>query len=326
MSAQLSHGTIGPMDNERIPVVSYASPQIGHSRLRRLLPLLSLFPFWGGIIAGVLLSAGISAFGPAEPLWTNEAMSGFFALAVLIAAELIISIVLFFLCCLSADRVVPRPWADVIALGMVVPVFAIGFGQLVHAQYGLIRANYQAEMNGFDLLAGLSALLIIAMPFLLVRRGRTTESTGSPSPFRRYILAFAAPPIAALISSVVIQRIQARNFDRQCADLAVWVKANYPTPATHAGLKLPAQFQALAADSAVDAIVLPDGRVVVLLKTSFWGHDCSSGIVYSSGPIQPSEIGPDGYGRQQITFPGISSCYIEQKVDDRHFIVRFDLG
>jgi hypothetical protein len=126
---------------------------------------------------------------------------------------------------------------------------------------------------------------------------------------------------------VVIQHIQARAFERGCADLAAWVKATYPAPDTHAGLRLPTQFHKLAADHSVDAIVFADGRVALMLKTSFWGHDCWSGVVYSSGPILSSEIGTDSYGRKQfLPFARLSDHHIEKQVDDRHFIVAFDLG
>jgi hypothetical protein len=288
--------------------------------------MLSIPPFVCGMLLGALLSVGIADFGPAQPLWTDGTLPGFFLVAALIAAALLAPIVLFVTCTVASGRVIGRPWTDAVALGMVVPIFGISLGECVHVRYGLTNANYRAEANGFLLDAVVSALLAITMPIVLVRGRRAIGPSGITGHFGRFLLAFTALPIAALVVAVVVQHVQARAFDRGCADLAAWVRMTYPSPATHAQLPLPGRFRSLASDHYTDAIVLPDGRVLLLLPTSFWGHDCSSGIVYLSGPVRPGEIGTDNYGRPQFTFPSLLECYIEKQIDTQHFIVAYDLG
>ena len=76
----------------------------------------------------------------------------------------------------------------------------------------------------------------------------------------------------------------------------------------------------------VDAVVLPGGRIILLFKTSLGWHHNWSGVIYSSSPLQQSDVGQDAYGRPMIQVNGLEEHFIERKVNDRHYEVAFDLG
>jgi hypothetical protein len=83
----------------------------------------------------------------------------------------------------------------------------------------------------------------------------------------------------------------------------------------------------------VDAVVLKDGTVILLLKTSLGWHHNWSGIIYSSSPLTPSEINDDSYGRPQVWISGkpdgpnlLEDHFIETKLNDCLYFVAFDLG
>ena len=101
----------------------------------------------------------------------------------------------------------------------------------------------------------------------------------------------------------------------------------------HADLALPAKFQWLSANGKVDAVVLTDGKFILLLKTFLGWHHNWSGIIYSSAPVKPSWIDKDYYGRPRIWISDtpegpnlLEDHFIETNVNDYLYFVTFDLG
>ena len=118
---------------------------------------------------------------------------------------------------------------------------------------------------------------------------------------------------------------QAWSVSRDCEQAISWVKTSHPDPGVYRQLALPAQFHRLAARGTVDAVVLPDGRIVLLLKETTGEHERRTGMIWSNSPLKPSEIGSDSRGRDRIRIDGIQDHYIGEKIDDRHYRVIFDL-
>ena len=129
--------------------------------------------------------------------------------------------------------------------------------------------------------------------------------------------------IAATVALLVFQgRATARDFEQAIT----WAKINCPAPGTYPDLSLPAELRHLSADGHANGIVLPDGRIVLLLKTSLGWHHNWKGVIYSSHPLKPGEIGVDAYSRQRITIPGVEEHHVTKKVSERFYKVAFDLG
>ena len=129
-------------------------------------------------------------------------------------------------------------------------------------------------------------------------------------------------------SAVVFNALCERVVDRNCEGVIAWVRSNHPAPGGYPGLPMPAEFRWLSVDGEVDAVVLEDGRVILLLKTLLYGHDNTSwkGIVYSSSPLKPDElskIGDQGQWIRKGDAPQGAYYYIETKVNDHLYFVGF---
>ena len=111
-----------------------------------------------------------------------------------------------------------------------------------------------------------------------------------------------------------------------CERVATWVKTTHPKSGTYPGLDLPSSFRSLATDGKVDAVVLSDGRIILLFKTSIGWKGNWSGFIYASSPLKSSEMGKDYYGRPKLMIVGLQDHFVEQKVDDQNFKVSFDLN
>ena len=122
--------------------------------------------------------------------------------------------------------------------------------------------------------------------------------------------------LALLVGSAgVLNALRERAIGRDCERLISWVRSSHLAPGAH-DLALPAEFHWLSVtDGKVDATVLKDGRVILLLKTSFFGHDYSNwrGILYCSAPLKPHEL--EGYFDR-----------IDIKVNDHLYFVEFNLN
>ncbi|HZL38044.1 MAG TPA: hypothetical protein VFC78_22200 [Tepidisphaeraceae bacterium] len=116
-----------------------------------------------------------------------------------------------------------------------------------------------------------------------------------------------------------------RSIERKCDLLATWVKTTHPAGA-YPSIALPAGFADMSEDHTVNAVVLPDGRVVLLLRTSLGWHHNWSGTVYCTTPLQSADFGQDANGRPTINIKGLDDHYITEKASNHLYHVAFDLG
>ncbi len=72
--------------------------------------------------------------------------------------------------------------------------------------------------------------------------------------------------------------------------------------------------------------MLPDGRIVLLVKKMIGWKGNWSGKIYCTGAVKPNEIGRDAYGRPMLLFKGLSDHFIIKQIDSQHFEASFDLG
>ena len=76
----------------------------------------------------------------------------------------------------------------------------------------------------------------------------------------------------------------------------------------------------------LDVAVLPDGRTVLLIKTSIGWKGNYDGYVYASAPLTTAEFASDYYGREEILIPGLGSIVVRKKYSATFFKVFFDLN
>jgi len=313
------------MGDEQAPVLAYATSATRPSRFR---PLWAILPFSGGMFFGLLVAAGVLACQPglSRPSPTFEGWP-LIVLLGLVLGWLFATTVLFLICCFSTRRLGSRRWQVTTTLGLAAPLFLTATGLLVHVVCVVTASTHSEEDAGLGVVLQLPMAIALATPFLLIQ-WRQSDILPPQKGRQPHRLAVAVVGMVALEAALVVawRWSEKTMLERDRVKLAAWVGMSYPVPGVHSDLVLPAQFRSLSADGNVDAIVMPDGRVVLLLKTSFSWHQNWSGFIFATGPILPAEVGTDAYSRPQVTIHGLSDHFVAKKVDDRHFAVAFDLG
>jgi hypothetical protein len=132
--------------------------------------------------------------------------------------------------------------------------------------------------------------------------------------------------LAAFATALTLRHLREKAFLADCDRLVTWVTANYPAAGTYPDIDLPAALSSLSETAKCDAVVLPDGRVIVLIQRSIGFKHNWSGVICTSAPLKPSEIGQDYYGRPLVEIDGLRDHVIFQQLDDTHYEVGFDLG
>jgi len=131
--------------------------------------------------------------------------------------------------------------------------------------------------------------------------------------------------IVGVLVAEWLPTLQAWMFNRDCEQAISWMRTNHPAPGVYHQLALPEQLSRLADCGTVDAVVLPDGRIVLLLDETVGEHEYRRGVIWSNSPLKPSEIAQGPYGRDRIRIKGLQDLYVTVKIDDRHYRVLLDL-
>ena len=76
----------------------------------------------------------------------------------------------------------------------------------------------------------------------------------------------------------------------------------------------------------MDVAVRPDGRTVLLIKTSIGWKGNYDGYVYASAPLTAAEVTSDYYGRDEILIPELEGIVVRKKYYASFFEVFFDLN
>jgi hypothetical protein len=139
-----------------------------------------------------------------------------------------------------------------------------------------------------------------------------------------FLLLIPLWDIVAVLIAQWLPSLQAWVFSRDCEQAISWVRTSYPAPGVYRQLALPPQLHRLSARGTVDAVVLPDGRIVLLLKETVDEHEWRRGIIWSSSPPKSSEIDRTPHGRDRIRINGLQDVYVTVKIDDRHYHVLLD--
>jgi hypothetical protein len=87
--------------------------------------------------------------------------------------------------------------------------------------------------------------------------------------------------------------LQARRFERDCNAIIAWVRSGHSATGVYKGLKLPPNLSSLAWDGLADAKILGDGNVLVAFQTEMPWISARQGVLFSSAPLRPSEVGLD---------------------------------
>ena len=208
----------------------------------------------------------------------------------------------------------------IIAIGLIVAWKWEGLGSILI----LGGAAFLTIVN-YGLRAEVFVPLLLTVLLFLCCWWRTPKRKGG-----RRIIAGVVLLMLLAASAVALNALRERVIDRDCERAAAWVRSNHPAPGSYPSLPMPAEFRWLSIHGGVDATVLKDGTVVLLLKTLIGWKDNWEGIIYSSSPLKPSETAGQADGWIQIRDTPEDSylveAIIETKVNDRLYFVKFDLN
>ncbi len=284
-----------------------------------------IFPFSLGLLLGGAVAALMVTLAPA---FTGQTGLWMIAIPVgLVFAAIYALTVLLLLGCFSSQPRVRSPVTTSAIIGIYIPFLAIVIVLMDSMACIVLSPPDWLAISSSWIELSLIILMVLVAPFLLVR----WRDQQLPEDLeRRRVRSFLKRGILTLVlfSMILGFGIWAaeRMFNRDLEIVAAWVRKTHPLPGVYYGVALPTSQHSLTADSATDAVVLPDGRVVLLLRATIGWHGNWWGIIYASGPLNPNEIGTDAYGRPTITIKGIPYNYIEKTVDLQHFNAAFDLG
>jgi hypothetical protein len=301
-------------------VIPYASRDV---RPRRFRHLLAVLPFSAGLCIGGCAAAAIIGTAPDFVPGVMISILTTLGLAAVFAAALT---TLFLFGCFASTPRVARPWPICAIVGSFVP--SVTAMTLLAGQTAFVLISLPPSLKdgcGWGIL-GLIAIITLASPFLLMQWNQGLPTTGGRRKQIRSALKAAAIAMAFCTVALIAGRYAAEKyFDRKCETLAAWVRSAHPLPGAYTDLPLPNSLHALSDDGLVDAVVTPDNRVVLMLKTLLWFHHNWFGVIYSTGPITANEIGPDGWDRTRVSFPGLPYHFIAHQHDSRHFSVGSDV-
>lgn len=313
-----------PRDSDQ--VLSYATAA---SRPRRFGHMKALFPFCSGLVVGAVMSGALVAAAPVFIVYnpTEELVITFFIVLATVLPAVYATVVLLLIGCFSKSPREQKSFTSALVLGMGIPVLAAAM--LLTGTSLAVVVSVSALLQdclGWTAFA-VMILLMLAAPFLLVRwRAHRPTQLNRQGIWPALIKIAGGGTLLAVMFGLGRWAVE-KKFDRDCQEVAAWVKSNHPTLGKYLKLPLPASQYALSADHMVAAVEFPDGRIILVLKTFAGGHATSYWFVYASAPIKPSEIGTDAYGRPEIQIDGLPPAhFVEKQLDWQHFVVAFDLG
>jgi hypothetical protein len=175
----------------------------------------------------------------------------------------------------------------------------------------------------------LIAILLLTVFLFLCCWWRTPKRTSG-----RRIIAGTVLLMILVGSPFVLNAVREWVICRDCERVISWVRSNHPAPGRYPDLHLPEEFRWLSINGGVDAVVLKDGRVILLLKTSIGWKENWRGVIYTSSPFEPCEMQNGSYGgRSEIYISDtpqgnnlLESHFIETKMNDRLYFAAFDLN
>jgi hypothetical protein len=309
------------MSDDQSQILSYARP-LGKmpGRFRHLWAVL---PFGVGLLIGGFLNGCLSIILP-DFAPSPMADSGF-AVMSLIAAPVLGSvyafIVLLFTGFLSSHARRARPLWFTGMIGIMFQLFAGGLYELFNILCTVASPSQSLVSVGFFSGAVIVFFAGILLPFGLLR---WRESQVTPRPTSHVRARWLTPLLVLSLCAVMFIAARwaaVRAFERDCREVAAWAKTTHPKAGSYTALPLPNSQRLLSGNGKVDAVLLADGRVVLVFRMSVSDSDNGhwSEIIYASGPIASAEIGKDPSGRSHILIDGLSEHVIEKQVDAQHF-------
>jgi hypothetical protein len=288
----------------------------------------TLFPLFAGLIIGICIDYAI---------WTHSTslldcfiflmMMGasclYFTLAIIVVSAVADST-------FSASEVAnvrrlePRQSWTIVSLGVLYAIVPITLAALVTYYCSKIPSDGPTV----GLTTGFVIPLALALPFLLVRR----RENGS-RPRKQHAAWLAGLIVLCIIASLAASKRGAKSASRlrlrDCNAVVAWVRSTHTVPGDYKDLTLPSSLEYLSNDRRVEAVLLGDGRVVLLFQSETpWISFCRY-TLFSSSPLTGYEVGvghPDPWftshwGYPELRVAGLPNFCIFSTLSANDYIV-----
>jgi hypothetical protein len=306
-----------PMPDGQTNVLSYAR----HMKMRgRFWHLWAVLPFGVGLLIGGLLLGCLPTILP--DFAADSFDSGLAVVAIYVApvvGSLYAFILLLFIGLIYPHARVTQPFWVSATIGIIFQLFGVGLYTFFENLCTVASPPPWLETAGFFTGMVIVFFTGIAVPFGLLR-WRESEVTPIPRAHPRSAWLKRLLVLCLCVMMFFVARWSAvRAFERDCQTVAAWVKTTHPTAGSYLAIPLPNSQRLLSGDGKIDAVVLPDGRVVLVARMAVVSDGHWLEIIYASGPIAPAEIGKDPSGRAHILINGLSENVVTKQVDAQHF-------
>src|SRR5258708_6313563 len=102
---------------------------------------------------------------------------------------------------------------------------------------------------------------------------------------RRYIVIAGLVLLVVGGTAALWSHWREAHFERECDAVVAWVGTGHVLPGTYPALALPPNLSHVADFGRVHAVVLPDGRVYVVIPTKLGWHHNWEGVLRGSAPL-----------------------------------------
>jgi hypothetical protein len=309
------------MADEPLPVLSYATPPERPQRYRQV---RALGPFCGGLLLGGVASALVIWSAPA--VWVNSEQC---ADAILVLAMCCVfsaiwtSVVLVALGWSVKRSLQPVSESLCAAIGFLCPLFGTTVVCLwVFFAILTTPAEITQKFTFFGVV-GWSALAAAYAPFLLVKWKPAVMQPASPTRpgAKPWNVLVAAMIYIAMVAAA--RWISVWEFDRQCESFVAYVKSHYSAPQVISDQKLDSFQPWLTDDHGYIAILLADGRVVLMFRKYNALDEEWTAVLYCNCPIRPTEL-PGFSGGPIYVVPNLWNYSVKEQLDSQHYIVEWN--
>jgi hypothetical protein len=145
----------------------------------------------------------------------------------------------------------------------------------------------------------------LVLPFFLVRQ----HQDGS-RPRKRHVARLAGAIVLCVVAALAVSKWGARSASHlrlpDCTAVVAWVRSTHTAPGDYKDLTLPSSLEYLSNDGRVEAVLLSDGRVILLFQSETpWISFCRY-TLFSSSPLTGYEVGvshPDPWFTSHWGYP-----------------------
>ncbi|HZZ42554.1 MAG TPA: hypothetical protein VFE58_06430 [Tepidisphaeraceae bacterium] len=224
----------------------------------------------------------------------------------------------------NAWRIEPRRFSTIVLLGLSYAIVPVTLAAFANRYWSGNPSAIPTVTPSKDFLIPLGLVL----PFFLVKR----QNNGSRRRKQRVVRWAGAIILCVGAFLAVLKRgtkQPSRDQLRDCNTVVAWVRSTHSDPGDYKNLTLPPSLDYLSNDGRVEAVLLTDGRVILLFQSEKpWISFCRY-TLFSSTSLTGYEVGTDHpdpwftphWGYPELRVTGLPNFCIFSKLSPNYYVV-----